>query len=157
MSAPSVEVMTAYLNSVLDKIRECGWVVQGVMGSEGIPSYVYTVGLFKKGLPEVVVLGLPSGVAMHTLNDIAAQMIAGTLVLEDGKVVDEVFGGRVKAKFKRISKEQAHKALKIARILSNETLDAAFQLIWPDAEGRFPGQKGATPSYEAAQDMSRLV
>ncbi|WP_406637919.1 DUF4262 domain-containing protein [Amycolatopsis sp. WGS_07] len=60
-----------YLIEVLDRIREYGWCVQGVLGQGSRPSWAYTAGLTAQGLPELVVTGLSPHHAAYLLNTAA--------------------------------------------------------------------------------------
>ena len=64
-----------YLNEVLDRIREYGWCVQSVLGTETRPPWAYTAGLTAQSLPELVVTGVLPHLAAHVLNTTADQML----------------------------------------------------------------------------------
>jgi hypothetical protein len=155
---PSAAHVDSYLQKIIDIIDTKGWAVQGVMSN---PPIAYTVGLtITHGLPEIVVAALPLESAVAILNGIAKKLIDKKYTLEADKDYPEVFEG-FKARFRPLSAEVAAQ-LKVAAMFTpgstpGETPVVAWQLIWPDTTGHFPGQLGMDSDLELMQDLKLIL
>ncbi|MFP5218882.1 MAG: DUF4262 domain-containing protein [Actinomycetes bacterium] len=114
-------------------LDEHGWLV--VDGPDGAAS---TVGLTPRGLPELVVLGLPTDVGGALLHDLAERLLSGDLAGEgvgDGEPIDGLLDGRapVLLTVDRDLPSPAAEVYGTARLR---------QLVWPDADGRMPWDDG---------------
>ncbi len=139
-----------YLKQVQALIDKHGWTVQGV-GSN--PPYAYTVALSARyNLPEIVVMGLPFQVATTVLNRLARRMVENDFVPLADTTFNEVFEG-FDAKFVELSPAQVAKHLRIACLFAPQT-PKAWQLIWPDPQGRFAGEEGADDRFAAMQNLA---
>lgn len=140
-----------YLSKVKAVVAEHGWAVQGV-GSE--PSVAYTVGLAKKSVPEIMLMGLPMEVAHAILNTVARQLTGGTLSLKEGVNIDGVFEG-FPAQFRELTFVESDRHMPVACIVAGYTVPA-WQLLWPDENGRFPGDPGVAQEFVEMQDLAEL-
>ena len=151
------ERITAYLEKVTGMIEEHGWIIQAV-GTN--PMLFYTVGLAQKGLPEVVVTGLPMDAAQSVLNVFARKLVNGTFPLDEdaiqsGAKFDDVLEG-YKAKLRWVA--PAHvRELRVAKVIAQTEDFKALQIVWPDREGRFYGEAGFEDKYEAMQDLTFVL
>lgn len=75
--------------AVRAEIERYGWAMPYVAGDTLPASFAYTAGLQLRGLPELVVSGLPPEQAWLVLDDVAGRATAG-LALVDGAVVHDV-------------------------------------------------------------------
>jgi hypothetical protein len=73
-------------HAVRGEIERYGWAMPYVAGGTLPASFAYTAGLQLRGLPELVVSGLPPEQAWLVLDDVAGRATAG-LELADGTVV----------------------------------------------------------------------
>lgn len=152
-------------NNLLDQIEQRGWAWQHVHpddGSEGggpFPHYCYTIGLSKKGVPDLIIIGLAPETAVAVGNRLimkALANVAGTQAppFEMNTDLLEVFNG-TRAMLVDVPYEHAANraffALDYAEAVSKPL--KAIQLLWPDRQGRFPFEDGATPSFAAAQPV----
>lgn len=141
--------MEGYLRQVQALIDAHGWAVQTVQTQ---PPFFYTVGLAQRHrLPELVVCGLPVDTAQRLLNDLAQRLLRGDLVLAPGTLVPEVFT-QYPAKFRFLGPDAVQRHLKVACALSEQT-PQAWQLLWPDPDGRFEGDTGVDVRMVKAQDL----
>lgn len=122
-----------YLDRVIvPLVRQNGWAVQGVSGRR---PFAYTVGLTDCGLPELVVTGMRDGPAATLLHSVAASALhaeptAGErLVLPGGLTLEAVV----------VDRPQDHLSTALA-LYGDEV--RALQLVWPDARGRYPWDRG---------------
>lgn len=128
------ESLGDYLMQVQRIMERRGWAVQGV-GSDGdFPQFSYTVGLSKVGHPEVIALGLPMEVMHNVLNNV------GTAVVEKHQTFQPLPGYRydnIVENYAVIFRACSNRQFNVARRFFGEDI-GALQLLWPDAEGRYP-------------------
>ena len=58
------------------RIRPKKWVGRAIRESDRTP-YAYTIGLHPRGLPELLVTGMPPQRATHVLNSVAEYLVGG--------------------------------------------------------------------------------
>jgi len=125
-----------YLDHMAGIVEDCGWAVQFVERDRDHPPFAYTLGLTLRGLPELVITGLPAQHAAHVLNGEADRVIVDgvpqpgeRLVLSDGRAAEVV----------ALPHPEAH--LFAAVDLYGGAL-RALQLARADDRGRFPWEVG---------------
>lgn len=155
----SKDPMDDYLNKISDLIDEHGWAVQWVGGDPTQVSFAYTVGLFTRGLPEILIFGLPDDVAQPILNDLAARATSGA-GFTDGLVLRDVVAGFPVVLVEVIdSSAYLTVANALARTVSGDRQVRAWQVVFPDAVGRWPWDTGsrvaATPMLGAVPCLAR--
>lgn len=123
-----------YLDELRATIRIYGWAVQGV--EDDRRPYSYTVGLHDRGLPELLVTGLPPERAAGVLNDVAAAAVAGR-VFEPGAHV--AVGDGPLLEIVEVDHPDAH--LNFALAVGGADI-RALQLVWADHLGRWPWAAG---------------
>jgi len=145
------QVMARHVASV----AEVGWSVQAVFGDpeSGTPALAYTIGLSGKGLPDVLVLGLPVQHASEILDGVARQLVADASKASHGTLIHEVANLPLKV----VAADQLH-AQHFAKISQDfaeaQGGDATLvQILIPDINGIFPGEPGCDPQIEAMQDL----
>ena len=76
---------------ILVDIEKFGWTVVLVEGTDYLPTFAYTIGLFKNyGHPEIIAFGLDLETLQDTLNSIGENIKTG-LRMESGKAYSEIF------------------------------------------------------------------
>ena len=124
-------------------IRESRWAVQYVGEGEepDEPAFGYTVGLFGLGHPELVMVGLgPENT--HGLLDEVAAMVAGGRVLVPGEsVAREGWPGRLHVEVCPDPGEVLYSANRFYRRPA-ECSVPAYQLAWSHPDGTFPREPG---------------
>jgi hypothetical protein len=123
-----------YLDLLREKILAHGWAVQYVE----IPKrpFAYTIGLHDRGLPELLVTGLPPREALWLLNTFAKRTLVG-LRPAAGERVSLPAGTRLE--LVDVEHPDAHMGMAIA--LQGLDVDAV-QLVWADDRGRWPWAPG---------------
>jgi hypothetical protein len=126
-----------YLDELRASIQLHGWVVQGVE-DDRLP-FAYTIGLHDRGLPELLVTGLPQEDAARVLNDVAVAAVGGRvfkpgahIAVGDGPLLEVV----------EVEHPDAH--LNFAMALGGPNI-RALQLVWADDRGRWPWAAGWGP------------
>ncbi len=128
-------------DKVTADVSAYGWHVVLVAASDTAPDIAYTVGLSASfDHPEVAVLGLPSPKAHMLLNEVGAAVRGGSKFGPDDRVTDLIVG--LEVAFRPFPKEQYFQYLGLARKFYRDDGFDAIQLVWPDAQGRFPWDSG---------------
>ena len=114
-----------------------------VMGGPGTLPFAYTVGLGLKGRPDIVVVGVNDP-------EVAAGILQGAVQLDHpielDREYDKVLVG-YKVKFVEPSPDVIEEMGQSRRFHDGMRADdsqrwSAIQVLWPDQEGRFPGEDG---------------
>lgn len=125
-------------DSIQDKIETYGWSCIGVFDPDGEhPSFTYTVGLAAHGGAEYMIVGLDPRQAATVLNDIGAR-------LTDGERFDEYSDSLlISLRVRFVDMTDEHQA-NMARDFwwDNEVPLRVRQVLWPDPQGRLPGEAG---------------
>jgi uncharacterized protein DUF4262 len=144
VTGPTEVQIEAFLDQCRATIAEHGWMVQGVFPTaESVArgetlTFAYTAGLTARGLPEMILVGLPLDGAADLLND-AAKIAVERGAVEFDADVDGIIAG-----FPVRFTAATTAPLSVARSLYGSRV-RAVQMLWPDDQGRFPGD----PAYDA--------
>lgn len=130
-----------YLSEVLERVREYGWCVQGVLGTGNRPPWAYTLGLLGHGLPELVVTGLAPHPAAALLTEAAERALTGGPP-EPGERL--ALRGHPALEAVALAAPAAHLHFTVA--LYGPEIHA-IQLVYADSAGVFPW----SPHYRAGQ------
>ncbi len=145
---------SVFVQRLRQQVAEQGWMVLGVFASAEAPDITpwhYTVGLTDAGLPELLVSGLGPTQGQEILNTAAARHIRDEIVvgmLDDVasmplKVVPGPTGECVQQAWNYVGDPRRREPGRV-RVL---------QLVWPDVDGRFPGDEGFGYPPEAQQTV----
>jgi hypothetical protein len=80
-------------DTVMGTIERYGWALQYALDDDPERSFAYTVGLHRRGLPEIVVAGLPPEQSWPVLNDVAGRSTGDTNPIRRGAVLTDVVAG----------------------------------------------------------------
>ncbi|HET6736328.1 DUF4262 domain-containing protein [Mycobacterium sp.] len=119
-----------YFDELRETIRTHGWVVQFV--EDDRRPFAYTIGLHDRGLPELVVTGMPSALSALTLNAVARGAVDG-IVYKPGDHIE--IEQRMILEVVEVEHPDAH--LNFAIALAGPQV-RALQLVWADERGRWP-------------------
>ncbi|MFE7072616.1 DUF4262 domain-containing protein [Streptomyces sp. NPDC057620] len=102
-------------------------------------SFAYTVGLgVRTGRAyELACTGLPATLACQVLNNAAAQLVEDDTDPEDGTVLDGVLDGYT-VRLRPVDDTSDFHQMR-AHLGEQPPV---WQVLWPDADGRFPGEPG---------------
>ena len=123
-----------YLDVLRDVITEHRWAVQFV---EGDRPFAYTIGLHDRGLPELLITGLPPRTSGRLLNSIAHQILDDGARLRPGMHID--CQDEFLIEVVEVDHPDVH--LKFAAGLFGERIDA-LQLVWTDDRRHWPWDRG---------------
>lgn len=137
-----MSALDEYDRKAMETISRHGWMVQGVGAGEDSPGFHYTVGLTLERHPEIITFGLPYQMGGTILNSVADLLRSGKRI-EHGSIRRDVIQN-FPVEFVRVDEEQSRDHLTMAhRLLSGGvTPVVALQMVWPDAQGRFPWDEG---------------
>ena len=124
-----------YLQILRDIVRDHGWAVQFVE-SEQRP-FAYTIGLHDKGLPELLITGLPPKNSARLLNSIAHQIVDDGVALRPAMHIDDQ--NEFLLEVVEVDHPDVH--LKFAAALCGPQI-RAVQLVWTDDRRRWPWDRG---------------
>ena len=148
---PAPEEQSAALDRhVRQTVALDGYLVVVVPAEDGQPSLAYTVGLTRtRHHAEIAVVGLAPAWGARVLHLIAEDVTAGLTYTGTGR-----YGGilaRGEVAFRPLPPAVAPRHLRLAaRFEAPEPL-AAVQCLWPDRDGRVPGDEGCDPDILDAQ------
>lgn len=125
-----------------ETVLEHGHQIMGIFGDDEGPPFFYTVGRGVFGKPELLLTGpLSNEVAGFILNETCRMIDAGELTLNPTGVT-EVPANELLAGFPcRIQPADPRAGEMFAAINMAPELDA-YQVVWPDLQGVFPGEAG---------------
>lgn len=131
-----------YERRLLENIRRFGWQSTNVLGDAEDPSFAYTIGFQHSfGVPEVLVTGLDGPTAHGLLSEVAAAVREGS-PLGPGRGPEVRHNGHPCA-WQAVSPERYGEYVLSALWYYEGEPFQVVQLVWPDGEGRFPGEPGA--------------
>lgn len=139
---------------VIAQIEDHGWRTTGVAGRPGYPAFAYTTGLWlTHGISELICFDLPPETCHNLFGLVARAAAAGRHFAANTPVPGLLEGEAVW--FLPVDRAQADAYLPASRWFYRDAEFPAWQLVWPDAAGRFPWQDGFEPGLVGVQpDLS---
>jgi hypothetical protein len=126
-------------------IRRFGWSIQYVWDCQGVdPPFAYTTGLFGLDHAELLIFGVPSGLAARVLNDLGTRIRQGELLMPGQPVTVKGWAARI------VPEEVPNPAQILLTASRYYGLSVpALQLGYDDRQGKFPWQHGyAAPEMQ---------
>jgi hypothetical protein len=137
----------------LEAIAQDGCVVIKVFGAGAGEEWAYTVGLeHSYGHPEVLILGLSHELTQILLHNIASRIMRKGLSFRHGTSHTDVIDG-YQCFFQRIAQAEYGEYFAAAEWFYDHTDFEAVQIIWPDVEGIYPWQPGASDDFKRVQPV----
>jgi hypothetical protein len=124
-----------YFGELRRTVRDHGWAVQFVE-SDRRP-FAYTIGLHDRGLPELLMTGLPAPTVNRLLNSVAHMIVDDGTVLAPAMHID--YQNEFLLEVIEVEHPDVH--LKFAAGLYGPRV-RALQLVWADERGRWPWEVG---------------
>ena len=122
--------MQEWLELIYEKVKENGWTAQFIQDDR--KPFAYTIGLHERGLPELLVTGMPPERANLVLDTVAQYLVRGGRPVPGERML---IGGELLLEFVQVQHPIAH--LKFAYSIYGPDL-RALQLVWPDEHGHLP-------------------
>jgi hypothetical protein len=144
------------LDAVDFHVNRVGNAVQGVFDPDGKePTYAYTIGNCTRGMPELIMSGLPPEVLQALLNDASRMMREGTLKVVDHLVTGELAQG-YNTVFRLVKSEIAREQTGVLNAYcrwKHLAYPEVFQLVFPDTQHRFPWDADCEARTRRAQPV----
>lgn len=137
------------------EIQEAGWTTVAVVREEVAPPWAYTVGLWisHRGA-DLAMFGVPPDLARTIFDELGQRMAEGWMPAP-GETIDDM--GSRPLKLCRIHASWRETQLfAFSDICHGLIRPPMLQVVWPDAEGRFPGQ-ATGPVRERACDIQPML
>ena len=136
----------------LKDVKKLGWYVMLIEATEYLPSFAYTVGLWKNfNHPELIAFGLTTK-TLHSILNIGGELVKSGHTLKIGCDYDDFFdNGR--AQLVPVDPRNLKDYFGYA-IWFNQTSDfPALQLLWTDRNGNYPWDKDYEEEFVYRQPM----
>ncbi|GEM56523.1 DUF4262 domain-containing protein [Flavobacterium branchiophilum] len=151
-------MMTEHEHNCIDKkklsddIEKFGWAVMLLEETDYLPSFAYTVGLWKNfNHPEIISFGLPTNTLHIILND-AGEIAKAGHKIEEGKNYGDFFENS-DTQFLKVDTRNISDYFGQA-INYYQTSDfPAIQLVWTDQNNHFPWDKVFEKDFEFSQPL----
>lgn len=143
------ETQDPFFNRMSKIIRRHGWQLQGVLGDEEHFPFIYTIGNYQLGLPELLVIG--TGEAAHSLNSICERMRKNNRPFENGELID--LGGKFPVKSLNAGDQAKEQYTLFVGAYYGTDNYAVQQIVLPDTSGRYPDD----PQCEAPYGLVPLL
>ena len=134
----------------LDDVGRYGLHIVHVLEEGDLPPFAYTVGLCHTfAHPEVLVYGLPKTTAHNLLNHLADQLRKGRKYAA-GEICDDLVEG-YRVTFRIVPHAKYREHLGWAAGFNERPDFPALQLIYPDRQGQWPWDEGASAAFRHQQ------
>ncbi len=118
-------------------IEKFGWTIVALDATDYLPSYAYTIGLWKNYQHhEIIVFGLPVGMLHTVLNEAGAMVKAGQK-LEPTEIYDDFFENGNTC-FILVDERNLKDYINYASELNDVNSFSAYEMIWTDKKLKFP-------------------
>ena len=133
-------------------IEKFGWTVLLIEATDYLPSFAYTVGLWKNYKhPEIISFGLTTKTLHLILND-AGEIAKAGRKIEVGKNYDDFFENS-DTQFLKVDNRNISDYFGHAITYYNTTDFPAIQLVWTDRNNKFPWEKDYEVEFENRQPL----
>lgn len=144
----SNEQIGEYMADLATKIATYGHACVGVFDPDGPVMFTYTIGLAIEGGCEYVIAGMDPRQATGVLNGFAEQVRDGFRPLEGASSRDVLVD--LPVRFVTMGPDnEAHQARNYWA--GGEAPVRIVQMLWPDAQGRLPGDPAMDEQFSASQ------
>jgi hypothetical protein len=130
-------------SEIIDRV---GWAVTAVLPTPDDPDtagpFAYTVGLTAHGHPELAIAGLDPATAQALLNDLASRVFDKAERFSHGQHVSDLIVGYDAVIVDGPPTPKLWPGAAVGRYGADHV--RLQQIVWPDADGRFPWQDGYT-------------
>lgn len=137
---------------MLMDMEKFGWTVVLIEGTDYLPTFAYTIGLYRNFRhPEVIVFGLDLETLLDTLNTIGEDVKAGA-TFTNGKNYPELFEDS-RTEFLKIDPENIEDYFGYAVDYYEENKFPAIELIWTDENDAFPWDRNYDQNFQFSQPL----
>jgi len=136
----------------ISNIEKYGLSVIIIEGSNYLPSFAYSIGLWQKFKhPEIISFGLTTKTLHGIINDVAELVKAGQKI-ETGKTYDDFFEN-ARSEFVKVDPRNLSDYFGYAMDFYNSTDFPALQLVWTDRKDKFPWENDFEEEFVCKQPL----
>jgi hypothetical protein len=133
-------------------IEQFGWTVLLIESTEYLPSFAYTVGLWKNYRhPEIISFGLTLK-TLHLILNTAGELIKAGQLISTNQEYDDFFEN-VKSKFIGVDNRNVADYFGYAMEFYNNEEFKALQLVWTDRHNNFPWDQHFEQEFKFRQPL----
>jgi Domain of unknown function (DUF4262) len=139
-------------DQLIHNIENYGWTVMLIEATEYLPSFAYTVGLWKNyNHPELISFGLTTK-TLHSILNTGAELVTGGQYLQVGRDYDDFFENGI-SQFIQVDPGNLKDYFGYAISFNNTNDFPALQLVWTDRNNKFPWDKGFEEEFIFRQPL----
>lgn len=144
------DIASRIQQAIAENIKNYGLHVQYVFASEDKPSFIYTIGMTNIGAPELLVFSLPPEAVAGAMNHLYQEMRMCHRP-KDAETITDLWP--VKMILESVdSQDAAEYTIQADEYYRGKGVKPVYkQLVWPDANGKYPHQYGFDKKLRAAQ------
>jgi hypothetical protein len=142
---------------IFRNVREHGCHVMGIIDAD--PAFSFSIGLYLNySHPELIIFGMPSANARFVINHVRDHISDGRK-FADGEICDDLFTDGDKICFWQVPFEAYRQYLGTACWFYAKSINAfpCLQIIWQDANHRFPWEAGCEPCVVKGQPLLKKM
>lgn len=137
---------------VCQNVEQYGLHVMSVSDGGDDGGFSYSIGMWKTlGAPELLCLGLPAKSAHSIINHVADLVREGAK-LQDGAEREDVLNG-YPCRFRTLAPRHYREHMGYANWYYEGKPFPVLQLVYPDREGRWPGDEGTSDDFNRQQPI----
>lgn len=137
---------------LLEDIQNLGWAVILVEATAYLPSFAYTIGLWKNySHPEIISFGLSIQTLHLLLNDAAERVKSGQTIQE--QIIYDDYFEKGSVQYLRVNPRNIADYFGQAINLYTTEDFPALQLVWTDRQNRFPWERNYEQEFEYRQPL----
>ena len=122
---------------LIDDIKKYGWTVMLIEATDYLPSFAYTVGLWKNyNHPELICFGLTTK-SLHSSLNVGGELVKDGHKLQVGRDYDDFFENGI-AQFIQVDPRSLQDYFGYALWFNEKSDFPALQLVWTDRNNRYP-------------------
>ena len=150
---PRHRPLLTIIQEIVRNVRKIGWHVVSVLATPFSQPFAYSIGLYKTfGQPEMVVVGLPvQDLGPAIINDIGRLMKKG-VTFEDGTENDQIIK-HCPCTFREVDMVRYCQYFTLGNTCYQDSEFPMLQCVYPDREGHYPWQPGASLELCARQPL----
>jgi hypothetical protein len=153
-----VKMLSKFEQKIVDDVEEYGWsgmsVAPRVDSDDAEEWFTYTIGLSRSySWPEIVCFGVDAKAAHGILTDAIAECKERNIPPHPGMLLHKTLGGldAMLVNGSAIPDPYLGSAIWYARYIGLDVPPEKLQLLWPDENGRFPGDPACDPEVRQLQ------
>lgn len=145
-----------YWTKILSTIEKYGWFAQIVGGTDNAPWFAYTIGLSDKNLPELLITGLHPEKAHEFINLVGKGLVAKKFEAHDGELLNGIL--TVTLMLRELNVRDIEEIMTgFIQYAGDSTKPMKYmQVLFPDANGKFPGDPDCNSDYAMLQSLAGL-